>query len=213
MKSLYYQRARLREQDPGQVRNLTCVCVCMNVSVDVCVCMFACVFIEKVLHASSGLSDCFVTPWTVARQVPLSMGFPRQEYWCGLSFPPPGDLPDPGIESKSLVPPELPCGFFTTAPPGKPHVCVHVCVCMCACMYVCILMCMCMPVFVYMCVHVCMHVCVCFRGGIWHLGRKRKKNEHLDSMNIQQQESNGLQTAAPHDGGTERGLERPQRGV
>ena len=39
-----------------------------------------------------------VTPWTVARQAPLSMGFPRQEYWSGLPFPSPGDLPDPGIE-------------------------------------------------------------------------------------------------------------------
>ena len=44
----------------------------------------------------------FVTPWTVARQAPLSMRFPRQEYWSGLPFPPPGGLPDPGIELKSL---------------------------------------------------------------------------------------------------------------
>ena len=42
-----------------------------------------------------------MTPWTVARQAPLSMGFPRQEYWSGLPFPPPGDLPDPGIEPES----------------------------------------------------------------------------------------------------------------
>ena len=41
------------------------------------------------------------TPWTVARQAPLSMGFPRQEYWSGLSCPPPGDLPNPGIEPLS----------------------------------------------------------------------------------------------------------------
>ena len=40
----------------------------------------------------------FVTPWTVAHQTPLSMGFPRQEYWSGLLFPPPGDLPDPRIK-------------------------------------------------------------------------------------------------------------------
>ena len=39
----------------------------------------------------------FATPWTVARQAPLSMGFSRHEYWCGLLFPAPGDLPDPGI--------------------------------------------------------------------------------------------------------------------
>ena len=44
----------------------------------------------------------FVTPWTVARQAPLSMGFSRQEYWSGLPFPSPGDLPNPGIELVSL---------------------------------------------------------------------------------------------------------------
>ena len=43
----------------------------------------------------------FVTPWTVAYQASPSMGFSRQEYWSGLSFPSPGDLPDPGIESGS----------------------------------------------------------------------------------------------------------------
>ena len=43
----------------------------------------------------------FVTPWTVAHQAPLSMGFSRQEHWSGLPFPPPGDLPDPGIQPTS----------------------------------------------------------------------------------------------------------------
>ena len=43
-----------------------------------------------------------VTPWTVAGQAPLSMGFSRQEYWIGLPFPTPGDLPDPGIEPMFL---------------------------------------------------------------------------------------------------------------
>ena len=47
------------------------------------------------------MSDPFVTPWTVARQAPLSMGFPRQEYWSRLPFPAPGDLPDPGIKPAS----------------------------------------------------------------------------------------------------------------
>ena len=47
----------------------------------------------------------FATPWTVAHQVPLSMGLSRQEYWSGLLFPPPGDLPDPGIEPTSPVSP------------------------------------------------------------------------------------------------------------
>ena len=46
-------------------------------------------------------------------------GFPRQEYWSGLPFPPPGDLLDPGIKPVSLVSPALAGGFFTTEPPGK----------------------------------------------------------------------------------------------
>ena len=54
----------------------------------------------------------FVTPWTVARQAPLSMGFSRQEYWSGLPCPPPGDLPDPGIEPVSPAYPALGGGFF-----------------------------------------------------------------------------------------------------
>ena len=49
-------------------------------------------------------------------EAPLSMGFSRQEYWSGLSYPPPGDLSDPGIEPRS---PALAGGFFTTEPPGN----------------------------------------------------------------------------------------------
>ena len=58
----------------------------------------------------------FATPWTVARRAPLSMGFPRQEYWSGLPFPSPGDLPDPGIEPASPVSPALGGRFFTSEP-------------------------------------------------------------------------------------------------
>ena len=62
----------------------------------------------------------FLTPWTVAHQAPLSMGFSRQEYWKGLPFPSPGDLPNPGIEPAALMPPASADGFFTTsAPPGE----------------------------------------------------------------------------------------------
>ena len=57
----------------------------------------------------------FVTPWTVALQAPLSMGFSRQEYWNGLPCPPPEDLPDPGIEPESLASPALAGGFLTTS--------------------------------------------------------------------------------------------------
>ena len=49
----------------------------------------------------------FATPWTVACHIPLSMGLPRQEYWGGLPYPPPGDLPDPGIAPSSPVSPAL----------------------------------------------------------------------------------------------------------
>ena len=59
----------------------------------------------------------FATPLTVALQAPPSMGFSRPEDWSGSPFPPPGDLPDPGIEPKS---PALAGGFFTAEPPGKP---------------------------------------------------------------------------------------------
>ena len=62
----------------------------------------------------------FETLWTVAHQAPLSMEFSRQEYWSGLSFSSPGDLPDPGIEPVSLVSLALASRFFTTVPPGKP---------------------------------------------------------------------------------------------
>ena len=65
---------------------LICVCVC------VCVC-------AKSHQLCLTLCDL----WTVARQAPLSMGFSRQEYWSGLPCPPPGDLPDPGIEPMSCI--------------------------------------------------------------------------------------------------------------
>ena len=63
------------------------------------------------------MSDSFVTPWTVARQAPLSMEFPRKEYWSGLPFPSPGGLPKSGIEPTSPV---LAGRFFTTEQPEKP---------------------------------------------------------------------------------------------
>ena len=59
----------------------------------------------------------FVTPWTVAYQAPPSMGFSRQEYWSELPFPPPGDLPDPGIEPRSTA---FQADALTSESPGKP---------------------------------------------------------------------------------------------
>ena len=68
------------------------------------------------MHTKS-LQSCqlFVTPWTVVCQAPLSMGFSRHEYWSGLPFPPPGDLPDPGIQPASLMFPASAGGFFTNS--------------------------------------------------------------------------------------------------
>ena len=63
------------------------------------------------------VSNSFVIPWTVACQAPLSMGFPRQEYWSGLPFSSPGDLPNPESEPVS---PTMVGNFFTTEPPKMP---------------------------------------------------------------------------------------------
>ena len=78
----------------------------------------------------------FVTPWTVAYQLPPSLGFSRQEYWSGLPFPSPGDLPIPGIEPRLLHcrqtlyplrhqgsprPPALQADALPSEPPGKPQ--------------------------------------------------------------------------------------------
>ena len=59
------------------------------------------------------------TPWTVARQAPLSMGFSRQEYSSGLPCPPPGDLPHPGIEPMVCISPALTGGFFSSRAPWE----------------------------------------------------------------------------------------------
>ena len=67
----------------------------------------------------SVMSDS-ATLWTVAHQASVSMGFSRQEYWSGLLFPPPGDLPHPGIKPTSPAAPALASGFFNTEPLGKP---------------------------------------------------------------------------------------------
>ena len=63
----------------------------------------------------------FAMPWIVACQAPLSVGFSRQEYWSGFPYPPPGDLPDPGIKPESLMSPALAGGFFTTNAIWKPQ--------------------------------------------------------------------------------------------
>ena len=69
------------------------------------------------MHVQSCLTP--VTPWIVIHQAPLSVEFSRQQYWSGLPFPTLGDLPDPGIEPKSLASPALADGFFIIVPSGK----------------------------------------------------------------------------------------------
>ena len=65
-------------------------------------CVFSCV-------------QLFLIPWIIVRQAPMSMDFSRQEYWSGLPFSTPRDLPDPGVEPASLMSPALAGGFFTTS--------------------------------------------------------------------------------------------------
>ena len=74
----------------------------------------ACMRAQLLSHA-----QLFATPWVVALQAPLSMGFSRQEYWSGLPFPPPGNLPNPRIKPTSPAPPALAGGYFSTSRPGK----------------------------------------------------------------------------------------------
>ena len=68
------------------------------------------------------MPDFSLTPWTVALQAPLSMGFPREEYWSGLPFPCPGNLPDPGIETRSLASSVLAGRLFITSVTWEAHI-------------------------------------------------------------------------------------------
>ena len=61
------------------------------------------------------------TPWTAVCQAPLSLGFSRQEYWGGVPFPPPGNLPNPGIEPESLTSTALPGDSLPLMLPGMPY--------------------------------------------------------------------------------------------
>ena len=71
----------------------------------------------KVKVKSLSRVQLFAIPWTVAYQAPLSMGFSRQEYWSGLPFPSPGEIPNPGIEPRF---PALQANSLPTKPPGRP---------------------------------------------------------------------------------------------
>ena len=95
--------------------------------------------VQRPLYPRACVLSCFsrvrpfVTPWTAARQAPLSMGFSRQAYWSGLPCPPPGNIPDPETEAASLKSPAVAGGFFTTStswealyPLNNPINCVQV---------------------------------------------------------------------------------------
>ena len=72
----------------------------------------------KVKVKSLSRVQLFATPWTIAHQAPPSMGFSRPEYWSGLPFPSPGDLPDPGIKPRS---PALQADSLQSEPPGDKY--------------------------------------------------------------------------------------------
>ena len=86
--------------------------------------MYHCVLCVCVsMDYSPPASSVHGTPWTVTCQAPLSMGFSRQESWSGLSFPPSGDLPDPGIKPRSPVSSALQADSLPTEPlQGSPYV-------------------------------------------------------------------------------------------
>ena len=89
-----------------------CMYMCVYVYIYMCVCVCVCVKVKVLVTQSV---QFFVTPWTVAHQAPMSMGFFSQVYWIGSPCPPPGDLSDPGIELTPLMSPALAGRFFTTS--------------------------------------------------------------------------------------------------
>ena len=78
-------------------------------------------FFHNILACVLSPVPLFATLRTIDHQAPLSVGFPRQEYWSGLPFPPPGNLPDPGIEPKFPASPVMAGGFIMTEPSGKAY--------------------------------------------------------------------------------------------
>ena len=86
-----------------------------------CVCMLICLSCVQL----------FMTPWTVAKQAPMSVGFSRQEYWSELPCPPQGDLPNPEIKPQCLMFPALAVGFFTTSAIWEAHIYVYIFIFIC----------------------------------------------------------------------------------
>ena len=94
-----------------------------------------CVFIYVLIRCCLVAKSCpalFVTSEIVARPASLFVPFPRQEYWSGLPFLSPGDLPEPGIETTF---PASAGRFFTSESPGQAYICIYVCECVCVCIH------------------------------------------------------------------------------
>ena len=91
---------RITQRNEGKKIRVLCISIVL----------FLCVCVQWLSHV-----QFFEVPWTVVHQATLSMELSRQEYWSGLPFPPPWDLPDPGIKTTSPTSPGLAGGFFTTS--------------------------------------------------------------------------------------------------
>ena len=102
----------------GVQKKRCCECACLDLALGTSKRPFGPLLLGVGYHCYLVAKSCMTlaTLWIVAHLAPLSMGFPWQEYWIGLPFPSPGDLPDPGIEPES---PALAGKFFTCEPPGK----------------------------------------------------------------------------------------------
>ena len=101
------------------------------------------------------------TPWTVAHQAPLSMGFSRQEYWSGLLCP--GGYSQPRNQTWGTYGSCIVSGFFTTSATWEACVCVCVCmfVCVCVCVYIYVCVCVCVYIYMFVCVYIYICLCVC----------------------------------------------------
>ena len=123
-------------------------------------------------HVSVPSRFSHVSLWSYGLQSTMLLGpwgFSRQEYWSGLPCPPPpGDLPDPGMEPRSLTSPALASGFFTTCATWEAQslcVCVYiyiyicVCVCVCVCTYICVCVC----IYIYIFLFIFFSIMICHR--------------------------------------------------
>ena len=92
----------------------------------------------------------FATPWATVHQAPLSVGLSQQEYWSGLPFSTPRDLPNPGIEPTSLASPALAGGSLPPMPPGKPyHTYLHTYTYIYSVKYTYVYVCVCVYIYIY----------------------------------------------------------------